>query len=69
MGNALNRLGRYEDALAAYDQAIRLDSSIVIPHNGRGNALHGLGRWAGPGRTGCATGGAGAVMMRKPAVM
>ena len=37
-------LGRYEDALAAHDEAIRLDPQDSIPHIGRGTALGRLGR-------------------------
>ncbi len=44
-GNALNGLKRYEEALAAYEQAIRLDPNYVHAYNGKGNALSDLKRY------------------------
>ena len=43
-GNALNKLQRYEEALAAYDEAIRLDQ-YVDAYVGRGNVLRALERY------------------------
>ena len=41
---ALDRLGRDEDALAAHDQALRLNPDSANSHHGRGVALERLGR-------------------------
>ncbi len=35
---------RFDEALAAYDQAIRLDSNYAFAWNNRGDALQQLGR-------------------------
>jgi len=43
--NALYDLKRYEEALAAYEQAIRLDPKYVLAYNGKGNALKDLKRF------------------------
>ncbi len=37
-------LKRYEEALAAYDQAIRLGPNVADAYSGKGIALTGLGR-------------------------
>lgn len=40
-GNALRNLKRYEEALAAYEQAIRLDPNFAeYAYTGKGNALY-----------------------------
>jgi tetratricopeptide (TPR) repeat protein len=44
-GAAQEALGRFEDALAAYDQALALDPRRVPAHMGRGVALLALGRF------------------------
>ena len=44
-GNALNGLKRYEEALAAYEQAIRLDPNYTYAYYGKGNALSDLKRY------------------------
>ncbi len=44
-GNALNDLGRHEEAIARFDAAIRLDpAQAAEPYNNRGNALWALKR-------------------------
>src|SRR5260370_1268376 len=43
-GIALYELKRYEEALAAYEQAIRLDPNFANAYNGKGIALYGLKR-------------------------
>jgi tetratricopeptide (TPR) repeat protein len=43
-GNALYNLKRYEEALAAYEQAIRLDPNDADAYNGKGIALRNLNR-------------------------
>jgi len=40
-GNVLYKLHRYEEALAAFEQAILMDSTPVIAYNNRGLALEG----------------------------
>ncbi|THD58891.1 tetratricopeptide repeat protein [Phenylobacterium sp.] len=44
LANALNGLGRHEDAVAASDQAIALDPDFAEAHGNRGQALRRLGR-------------------------
>jgi tetratricopeptide (TPR) repeat protein len=43
-GNALYELNRYDEALVAYDQAIRLDPNYAIAYKNRGITLERLGR-------------------------
>jgi tetratricopeptide (TPR) repeat protein len=43
-GNALKNLGRKEEAIEAYKQAISVDPKDAYPYNGLGNALRDLGR-------------------------
>ncbi|MCX6701410.1 MAG: tetratricopeptide repeat protein [Methanomicrobiales archaeon] len=45
-GNELGRLGRYEEALASFDQAIRIKPDLYVAWGGRGIALGNLGRHA-----------------------
>jgi Tfp pilus assembly protein PilF len=40
----LSSLGRLEEALEAYEEAIRLNPQFVMAHSGRGAVLHRLGR-------------------------
>ena len=42
---ALNGLSRFEEALAAYDRSLTLDSTNAATYNNRGNALLNLGRF------------------------
>jgi tetratricopeptide (TPR) repeat protein len=44
-GNALYGLKRYEEALAAFEQAIRLDPNDASTYHGKGIALGGLKRY------------------------
>ena len=44
-GNALEDLKRYDEALAAYEQAIRLDPNYALAYNNTGNALEDLKRY------------------------
>jgi len=43
-GNALSALGRNEEAIEAFQQAISVDPIYTDPYNGLGNALSNLGR-------------------------
>lgn len=43
-GVSLRELGRREEALASYEQALRLDPNNAHAHNNRGNVLRKLGR-------------------------
>ncbi len=43
-GDALQLMGQFADALAAYDHAVALAPKEGIHHLGRGNALESLGR-------------------------
>lgn len=45
-GNALQRLGRCEEALAAYDKAIALEPDYPDPWNGKGDVLQSQKRYA-----------------------
>jgi len=45
LGNVYGALGRYEEALAAYQRAIDLDPKLAYPHNGLGNVYAALGRY------------------------
>jgi tetratricopeptide (TPR) repeat protein len=44
-GDTFLNLKRYQEALVAYDQAIRLDHNYDIAYNNKGNALKGLNRY------------------------
>ena len=44
-GNQLGNLGRYEEALSAYEEAIRLKPDYDYAWNGKGNQLGNLGRY------------------------
>ncbi len=44
-GNALYGLKRYEQALAAYEQALHLDPNSAVAYNNKGNALGELKRY------------------------
>jgi tetratricopeptide (TPR) repeat protein len=44
-GATYNDLGRYEDALADYAQAIHLNPAFALAHNNRGNTYHALGQY------------------------
>src|SRR5229473_931592 len=44
-GVTLSDFKRYEEELAAYEQAIRLDPNYVHAYNGKGNALSDLSRY------------------------
>jgi hypothetical protein len=44
MGNALQALGRYEEALVCYDRALAIEKDYVEALNNRGNALQALNR-------------------------
>lgn len=43
-GEALRSLGRYERAIACFDDAIKLDPHYIEPHDNKGEALRSLGR-------------------------
>lgn len=43
-GDALKKLGRYEEALVAYDQAIHLDPTYALVYYNKSFALGGLKR-------------------------
>ena len=43
-GNILRGLKRYEEAIVAYDHAIRLNPNFAVAHYGKGAALRDLGR-------------------------
>jgi len=45
-GTALHELGRYEEAIAAYDSAINLAPQLGEAHNNLGNSLIALGRFS-----------------------
>ena len=44
LGNAYQAAGRLDEALSAYNEAVKLDTSCGIAHEGRGFILSGLGR-------------------------
>ena len=44
LGDVYRDLGRHEEAIAAYQQAIALDAKFAYPHNGLGNVYRKLGR-------------------------
>ena len=44
-GNALEKLGRNEEAIASYDKALKIKPDYHLAWNGRGNALEKLGRY------------------------
>lgn len=44
LGSALQAQGKFEDAVEAFDDAIRLMPDFAEAHSNRGNALKGLGR-------------------------
>jgi tetratricopeptide (TPR) repeat protein len=44
-GNALNRQGKLDEAIKAYDEAIRLDPKYVAAWGNKGNALDGQGKY------------------------
>jgi tetratricopeptide (TPR) repeat protein len=46
LGNALYRLGRTDEALTEYDEAVRADPNFGWAHHGRGHSLSSLGRHA-----------------------
>ena len=39
-GNALSTQGKYDEAIQAYDEAIRLDPNYATPWNNKGDALN-----------------------------
>ncbi len=41
-GNILLKLGRFEEALMAYDKAMQLDPHFIYSYNGKGFALQNL---------------------------
>jgi len=43
-GNALYHQGKYDDAIKAYDEAIRQDSKFASAWNNKGVTLKALGR-------------------------
>jgi tetratricopeptide (TPR) repeat protein len=43
-GKALSELGKTEEAIEAYQQAITLDPKYALPYNGLGNTLSDLGK-------------------------
>src|SRR6266699_748821 len=44
-GDTLRGLKRYQEALAAYEQAIRLDPNLALAYNDKGDALYDLKRY------------------------
>jgi len=45
LGNVYRALGRYAEAIAAYERPIALDPKLAYPHNGLGNVYSDLGRY------------------------
>jgi Flp pilus assembly protein TadD len=45
-GNALGKQGKYDEAIKAYYEAIRLNPKLAAAWNGKGCALRSLGRFA-----------------------
>jgi len=43
--DALGILGRYEDEINCYEEAIRIKPDYAEPWNNKGSALHNLGRY------------------------
>jgi len=46
MGNVLNYLKRYQEALNAYEQAIQIDPQYATAYHNKGIALRNLQRYA-----------------------
>ena len=44
-GNALSSQGKYDEAIKAYDEAIRLDPNFAKAWNNKGIALYGQGKY------------------------
>jgi Flp pilus assembly protein TadD len=45
-GNALGKQVKHDEAIKAYDEAIRLNPKLAAAWNGKGCALRSLGRFA-----------------------
>ncbi|NER32712.1 MAG: tetratricopeptide repeat protein [Oscillatoria sp. SIO1A7] len=45
-GNFLNKLGRYQEALASFDKALEIKPGMPVLWNNRGAALYDLGRYS-----------------------
>ena len=43
-GNVLNELGKYEEAIEAFNKAIKINSNFSIVWYNKGNSLRDLGR-------------------------
>ncbi len=44
-GNALYNNSKYDEALKAYDEAIRLDPKLAIAYSNKGGAFFGQGKY------------------------